>query len=544
MKKHSTGNPLATLLYIFLFCTVSMLIITACRKTDRLSNGAEKEKINSEKFFKAHQSANSVIIAAQQFVKNQNDRYHFVENIIRKIGLPYWDKSLVFPNRNTVNSISTESVGDSNTVVYIPFVAESGNDVKTSLVINMSPSDTVFKFIYDRQYHDTTINGGDRLKLPLILMSLSNSVFGNRVFKIMDSTAFPVTGGRADYVKLDPISTANRTGITTETIWEYTLTLCYTWWEFDPWVVGCEPGGPCNPGRNVSACHTIQWQYDDGMGSGGNGGGGNNGGGGGGGGGGGNGSGGNWEPEQECLEDQNTEYIECPVPWGPDPNPPPPLANQRIIDSLMGYPCAQIILAQMPSCNSEVSRILDSIFNVNEDVNLFFRADTTLTKDSLTNGYAIPLFSGTTGHDQAIYFNSWMLKNASREYIASTMLHESIHSYIDYWFGRYLVGQLDSSQFKLMFPIFWNYRRPLSAQELGQHNEMANNYVGIISRFVKNYNPAISDSMATALAWKGLQGTTAWQNRSDTNQIINLQRIARRDLDTTSYILHSLSKCN
>lgn len=219
--------------------------------------------------------------------------------------------------------------------------------------------------------------------------------------------------------------------------------------------------------------------------------------------------------------------------------------NQQIIDSLQGYPCAQDILAQMPSCNDEVKKILDSVFNMNQDMNLTFKADASLTKDSLTNGYTSSATMNTSSfYEQSISLNAWVIQNSSKEFIATTMLHESIHAYIDFWYGRYLVGQIDSNTFKLKFPIFWDYKRALNGTELSQHNEMANNYVAMISRFVLQFNPGMSQGMADALSWKGLQFTTAWKNRSDTNQIKALYFIARRDTDTASYVNHNLTKCN
>lgn len=72
MKKHNTGNPLAMLLYIFLVCTVSMFIITACKKTDNIPKPeTPKEIVIPEKFFSANQSTNPAVIGAQKFLKTQ-----------------------------------------------------------------------------------------------------------------------------------------------------------------------------------------------------------------------------------------------------------------------------------------------------------------------------------------------------------------------------------------------------------------------------------------------------------------------------------------
>src|SRR5689334_2426543 len=105
MKNFSSGA------FAFLFSIVFTYIIgiSACRKTDRVTINAEKERVNVEKFFTSHQSTNPTIIAAQEFVKNQNDSFHFVENLVKKIGFPYWDKSLVFSKPGSRNFNDIES---------------------------------------------------------------------------------------------------------------------------------------------------------------------------------------------------------------------------------------------------------------------------------------------------------------------------------------------------------------------------------------------------------------------------------------------------
>lgn len=227
--------------------------------------------------------------------------------------------------------------------------------------------------------------------------------------------------------------------------------------------------------------------------------------------------------------------------------------NKDLIDSLQGYPCAQEILRQLPNVNSVVMKLIDSIFGINKDVNLTFKADPSLTKDSLINGYTPnPSSSGSGWLEQTIFFNAWVIQNSTREYIAETMIHEGIHAVLNYYRDRYLrwtinhndPDGIDSNTFKQMFPIYWDYKRQLTSLELAEHNEMAENLISKFKNFLTTFNPAISDTMASSLAWKGLQGTMVWKLKgADTLNILNLQRIARRDLDTTSYSNYNTTKC-
>jgi hypothetical protein len=227
-----------------------------------------------------------------------------------------------------------------------------------------------------------------------------------------------------------------------------------------------------------------------------------------------------------------------------------PVQNQSIIDSLNGYPCAQQILANInDSIRSEVEDVLLGVFGQNNNINLTYKVDNNLTKDSLENGYT-PRYTGggVDWYEQNIFLNPWVLQNSAKEYTATVFVHEGIHAVIDYWRTRYFQNAIDSTTLKNMFPIFWEYNRVRGQVELAEHEQIANAYVNKIADFVKLLNPNVTDEMAKALGWKGLQETTVWKAKSDSekNQILNLQRIARRDIDATNnqYSLYNLTKCD
>lgn len=95
-------------------------------------------------------------------------------------------------------------------------------------------------------------------------------------------------------------------------------------------------------------------------------------------------------------------------------------------------------------------RRVPAIFGVNEDVNLTFSVDNSLTKEGM-DGYT--KFPGGSAFffDAKIELNPWVLQNSTKEYILVTMLHEAIHSYINYWYNQYLTKQIDSTIFKSRF---------------------------------------------------------------------------------------------
>lgn len=222
-------------------------------------------------------------------------------------------------------------------------------------------------------------------------------------------------------------------------------------------------------------------------------------------------------------------------------------ANQAMIDTLAGYPCAQDVLKELFNCNDQIKALFDSVFTYNGDTELHFTVDHSLTKDS-ADGYSANGGGGAQFFMNNIYLNPWVLQNSSKDYIAVTLMHESLHAYMNYWYVQYMTGVIDSNEFKIRFPIFWDYNRPRSNSELQHHNQMASAYINFMVSYLKNFNTNISDEMAYALAWGGLSKTTNWASLDDTqkNNISRLNRQARRDgvVDTVGISSHHLKNCN
>jgi len=242
-----------------LVSVLSLLIIyIACRKADRQVEGSSPAE-QTDHFFSRHLPSDPVRLAALQFVKSQNDRYHFVPGLVRKIGYPYWDKAIVVAN---LPPPANRTASDSADVVFVPFVQEQANGVDAALRISMNAGDTTFKIITKWQYSDSAGTGMGARDQSLLLMSLDKTVFGHALFKITDSTAFPADTGRAAaFVKLNGgISTGRGQPAGTDLVVTHLLQVCYEY--LAPtygYVTGCAPGDPCNPYHTVSVCSFLVW---------------------------------------------------------------------------------------------------------------------------------------------------------------------------------------------------------------------------------------------------------------------------------------------
>ncbi len=94
--------------------------------------------------------------------------------------------------------------------------------------------------------------------------------------------------------------------------------------------------------------------------------------------------------------------------------------------------------------------------------------------------------SDNPGSSIIIKLNECGISNASQEYVAATLFHELLHAFF-------------TAQGKMT--------------ELQQHESIATAYADALRSTLKDYFPGLSDNEALALAWGGLEGTTAWQNK-------------------------------
>jgi len=163
--------------------------------------------------------------------------------------------------------------------------------------------------------------------------------------------------------------------------------------------------------------------------------------------------------------------------------------TNNIVDKCLNSMVADIIKKDI---KFNVNETLNSIFNTNKDFNLNFK---DMPLSSNTDGVT-DLISGNTqlgALNIEITLNSSTLPNASKEYIAATILHESLHAYF-----RYNNAILD-------------------------HQVMSTNYIGWFEKSMKNMFPNLSDYDNESLAWGGLYTTFEWSQKDSSSKNFALQ---------------------
>lgn len=238
----------------------------------------------------------------------------------------------------------------------------------------------------------------------------------------------------------------------------------------------------------------------------------------------------------------------------------PYIGDNIIIDRKLrdSFPCIVRLLDTISAAGNLTSRAqvaLNQIFNVGKKIHLTLRVENSWTKDSIDgattvdSAWTTTLADGTEGLDfyAKIALNPWLLKNATKEYIASTIIHEAFHAYIDYKYLQYRKGIIDSNAFKTLFPLYWPPRYLagtgiyIMPTNLLQHQVMAANLIQAMASPLyglsnNSMSPVMKDSLYRALSWGGLEASTTWRTKTDTCNIMAINRVAR---DTSYGLGHS-----
>jgi hypothetical protein len=179
----------------FVFHIILLLSVVGCRKANHDIPGQSLDAPGlSTGFFTAHDTVAPVINAAQRFVQGEENRYHFINDLTRRIGWPYWNKSAVsIPPLQSGRAMQDIASTSYPIIVMVPFVREKDAQTNAILCIKMSATDTSFKFLYDWQYIQLGFENHTDSTLTAKSLFQLFSLFDNKIF---GTTAFTITDGR------------------------------------------------------------------------------------------------------------------------------------------------------------------------------------------------------------------------------------------------------------------------------------------------------------------------------------------------------------
>jgi hypothetical protein len=236
-----------------------------------------------------------------------------------------------------------------------------------------------------------------------------------------------------------------------------------------------------------------------------------------------------------------------------------PFIIQKQIDDSQLPPCAKAIVAKIKNLQqNDFATIIAKLGGANMPytVKIVLNSDLNGTSVLATTK---PV-AGTNLLEHEIGISPNYLNTGTQISIASTIIHELIHSY----FLSIINENIYNTQHT--FPYLWNYyiNNGSGNGNLAEHNEMANSYVNIIASALQEFNtnvPVTSNSQIQQfykdLAWGGLEGTIPYntplavggnlsdadRNRIDAVNMSNALNIPTINTNTNQFIQPTGQPC-
>lgn len=171
-----------------MYTTFSVFFL-ACKKMDVSSTLQEK---NYElEFFNVSPNANPTLLRVINKMKRENDKYHFVNDFVRREGLPKWEYSMIVPNnsnlyyRDNVDSMAID------TVILIPIIPDQSGFVK-DVISCFVTSDSIYQAVikgeeYQQFGYEPNTDGKPNAKeISFMFMAFEKKVFDKKFFDITD----------------------------------------------------------------------------------------------------------------------------------------------------------------------------------------------------------------------------------------------------------------------------------------------------------------------------------------------------------------------
>lgn len=129
---------------------VGMIVYVSCRKVDQTEElpNSPKQSTVTEKFFTIPIATNPSVKTIAKSIFRQNEKSKFVEGLVKRIGFARWDKAMV----QNSSAVGTETIGDSSSMLYIPFAIPDSNTTSAVLAVVMQPADTIYNLLYPQSY--------------------------------------------------------------------------------------------------------------------------------------------------------------------------------------------------------------------------------------------------------------------------------------------------------------------------------------------------------------------------------------------------------
>ena len=508
---------------------LSTIVFNACKKVD--INVTEMNPV--DRFFKLPANASPEIKRIIEDLKVKNEAHPFVEQFIVKEGYPLWEYAKMQQKKNNRSVLAKEDGEESAEIIDIPVVQDSAKIVKDILssklgeeiLYKLYKGDEYVAYGFDKDPNRQSLSAND---IVAKIMAFERDIWGEEYFKIFDNRLFDYW--EAGDEKPQSFNVLLR-------VQELTIHMY--------WVCGTTTGGyvtgDCDPAKEHCFdvipiyCHNS-WQtyFDDGEdesvdgwtntpiaeGGGGSGGSPSI-----------NGSPGcvsrvwrrlEWNNNYNALEDPCTNAPPFIGLYGSNVvndfeaiTNYPDWFNSIDPTGLNDYPCLKSILEAITSSTNFYNTI-QNFTGTNATGNIKFR----------TNNLTDIADVARTLHSQArqlstIEFSLYLLSHSTKSFATITFVHEMIHADFDRILMRMGYDESIRNSYPKVIKALGGLRRP----ELTDHEFMSNEYIPYLKSVFQevddalglgpHYKPGTTEvdpDYYDAMAWSGLQETTAWDN--------------------------------
>ncbi|MCW3073340.1 MAG: 4Fe-4S dicluster protein [Flaviaesturariibacter sp.] len=451
-----------------------LLLFFACRKLDYV-NSVSTPQSQAQKFYSLPANASPALKRIAQKIKDEDIKANFLSSFIRREGYPLWSKAVI-SYTTKLSPASRGTTGEAgDTLLVIPLVLEG--EEKVNAFIEATVSDSISMAVYnsgayEQKSFSCVTDTASAENYALRFMLLDNSVFGYTKFRVTDERLFSCLSPNVAGTESRVLEIRNRQPDPAGRFTLEIVTVCLNNYHCTNVPEYCSPRCDLCDQCFSQACLDFEvdsWYSEDGGGGGGSscrpygtiGGGGCSPGGGG------DDDPPGWEP-YEFEDDDNI-----------------PAHIDNVIDSISN-PCLKETLNHLMAgeFQNTVSNILVNIFGASTDCNLRFVEvfDLASNVDARSNHIG---WSSTGGYLIRTKLNGNVLPNASKEYTAQTIYHETIHGYL-------IAGGM--------------------TDPLIHHNHMAVAFSNQLQVALVDAYPNINPLDAKALSWAGLQATNAWDS--------------------------------
>lgn len=241
--------------------TISLLLVliySGCKKNDNtFIQNNELEK----KFLTVTPNVPNAVKRVAETIKEQNEKFHFLNKFIKEQGFAKWDKSPVIAKPEALGLRTTGSTGD--TIVIVPLVKTDSTRVTAFLACRVNSDSVQIKlFRADRFAKYPISNNTDSLTSTFIahqIMVLDYLTYGYDRFEITDKRIFnysnvPKQKNGSGLLVLKPVkSNYNRNASFV------TVMVCWDEWvpPYGYQTGGLEPGEPTPTGHYERRCQSY-----------------------------------------------------------------------------------------------------------------------------------------------------------------------------------------------------------------------------------------------------------------------------------------------